>query len=368
MPIKYISQENIKKYKNKTCFLRVDFNEKMGEEKNSYRFKATLPTIKFLLENNVKIVIASHRGRYGENPFSLKPFHKILEEKLNTSIKFFDKIPEPEKIIETQEKIILLENLRFYKEEEKNNSKFAKKIASLADFYVNEAFSVSHRKNASMTKITRFLPSFGGLHLQKELQNLDKIKKDFNHPFTLILGGAKTKDKVAVIKKFWNKIDNLLLGGGPANTFLEAKGINTENSVKEEKMIKKIKKYIGSEKTNLPEDFKKENNKILDIGGKTVKKYSEIIKTSKTIIWNGPMGLFEKEKFEEGTKEIWKAVLENKKSHTVIGGGETVSSFKLISETGDYNLPENIFISTGGGAVLTYLADKKMPGLKSLKK
>jgi phosphoglycerate kinase len=368
MPIKYISQENIKEYKNKTCFLRVDFNEKRGEEKNSYRLKATLPTINFLLENNIKIIIASHRGRHGNNPPSLKPFQQILEEKLNTSIKFFDEIPKSEEVIETQEKIVLLENLRFYKEEEKNNSKFAKKIASLADFYVNEAFSVSHRKNASVAKITRFLPSFGGLHLQKELQNLDKVKKDFNRPFTLILGGAKIKDKIGVIKKFWNKIDNLLLGGGPANTFLEAKGIDTEDSIKEEKMIKKIKKYVDSKKINFPEDFKKENKQILDIGEKTIKKYSEIIKTSKTIIWNGPMGLFEKNFFGEGTKEIWKAVLKNKESHTVIGGGETISSLRLIPEITDYNLPENIFISTGGGAMLTYLADKKMPGLKALKK
>ncbi|KXB07778.1 hypothetical protein AKJ56_02395 [candidate division MSBL1 archaeon SCGC-AAA382N08] len=365
MPIKYI-EDNIREYEGKTCFLRIDLNEEKGEGEKSYRLKTALPTINFLLENKVKILIASHRGRYGKNPLSLKPFQKILEEKLDTPVKFIKEIPKD--IKGTEEKVTLLENLRFHKGEEKNDSKFAKKLASLADFYINEAFPVTHRKNASVAKITRFLPSFGGLHLKKEVNNLDKIKESVEPPFTLILGGAKISDKLGVLDNLWEKIDNLALGGGPANTFLEAKGINTGESIKEKEMIKKIKKYVDSEKVNLPDDFKKENGQILDIGKETIKKYSEIIKNSKTIIWNGPMGLFEKEEFSEGTKEIWQAVIGNKESRTVIGGGETASALKLIPKINNYELPENIFLSTGGGAMLAYLANKKLPGIEYLKK
>ncbi len=368
MNIKYISQENIKEYGGKKCLLRLDLNEERGGEEKSHRLKSSLPTINLLLQNDIKTVVVSHRGRYGQNPPSLEPFQRILEEKVNTPVRFFEEIPEAGEIEQTEEKLVLLENLRFYKGEEKNSSRFAKKIAILADFYVNEAFPVCHRKNASMGKITRFLPSFGGLHLQKEVKNLDKIKENFKPPFTLILGGAKVSDKLGVIKNFWEKIDYLLLSGGPANTFLEVKGIDTGESIKEERMMKKIRKYADSEKVHLPDDFKKEDSQILDIGEKTINKYSEIISQSKTIVWNGPPGLFEKERFSEGTKKIWKAILQNKESHTVVGGGETVSSLKLIPEIIDYELPENIFLSTGGGAMLNYLADKKMPGLKALRR
>jgi len=364
--IKYLNDTNIKKYINRTAFLRIDLNAKKGQEKNFFRLQKVIPTIKKLIENQSRIIIAAHRGRYNENPPSNKIFQKIIQEKINKKVAFI-KETNPELIKEKIEKkktsIILLENLRMNKNEQSNDIKYAQKLSKLAQFYINDAFPVCHRKNASVTKITRFLPSFGGLELQKEIEKLTNFKENPQKPFTLIIGGKKTKSKLATIKNLWDKIDNLLLGGGPANTFLFERGIDIKNSIYDKNSVKKIKPFSIADKTFVPVDYKTSDGKILDIGKETSKIYADMIKKSKTIIWNGPMGLFEKEKFAEGTKKIWNAIVKNQKANTVIGGGETVSSKKLINK----NIPKNVFLSTGGGAMLTFLANKKMPGINALK-
>ncbi len=364
--IKYLNNIDIKKYINKTAFLRIDLNAKEGEEENFFRLQRVIPTIKKLIENQSPVIIAAHRGRYNENPPSNKPFQKIIQEKIKEKVAFI-KETQPdqikEKIKEKKTSVILLENLRMNKKEQENDTKYAEKLSQLAQFYINDAFPVCHRKNASVTKITHFLPSFGGLGLQKEIEKLTKFKKNPKPPFTLIIGGKKTKSKLATIKNLWNKIDNLLLGGGPANTFLFQRGVDIKNSIYDKNSVKKIKPFSMADKTFVPVDYKTSDGKILDIGEETSRIYTDIIKESKTIIWNGPMGLFEKEKFEKGTKKIWNAIINNQKANTVIGGGETVNSKKLT----DKDIPKNIFLSTGGGAMLTFLANKKMPGINALK-
>ena len=367
MSIKYISDKNLKNLEGKTCLLRIDLNAKKNEEKEYYRLQVIIPTIQKLLNYNIKVVLISHQGRYGKNPSSLEPFAEIISKKINTEVKFIKHFSGAgEEINKNNSKIFLLENLRFYKEEQENSKDFAKKLADLADFYVNDAFPVCHRKNASVVEITRFLPSFGGLHLQKELEILERVIKNPEHPLTLILGGIKTSDKLGVLKNLWDKIDNLLLGGGPANTFLEEQGIDTGNSVKNDSVKNEIQNYATSDKIFVPVDYKIEENQISDIGEKTAQIYADVIQNSKTIIWNGPMGKFEEKKFSEGTKSIWQAILKNKDACIIVGGGETVSSIKLLPD--HHPLSANLFLSTGGGAMLAYLAGEEMPGLKALNK
>lgn len=369
MKINYINKENLKKYRNKTCLLRIDLNAKKGNEENFFRIEKIIPTINLLIENNCKVLIAGHRGRFEKETPSNEIFKNIISKKINKEIDFIKEIDPliiKEKIDKSNSNLILLENLRKNKSEEENSKEYAEKLANLADFYVNDSFPVCHRKNASVAEITRFLPSFGGLQLEKEIKNLDYIKENSESPFTLIIGGAKIKNKLSVISNLWNNIDNLLLGGGPANTFLYEKGIDIKKSIFDKEAVSEIKNYLENNKVIIPFDYKFDNDKIFDIGIKTIEKYKEIIRDSKTIVWNGPMGFFEKEEFSYGTKEIWKSILENKTAKTVIGGGETVTSYKLIKDKA--HMSENIFISTGGGAMLYYLANKKLPGIENLKK
>ncbi len=347
------------------------------------RILAVLPTIEFLTGKGAKVVILSHRGRpleqakinsslftlangKGQNSkFSLKPFVKIISKLSDKQIKFIDFKNgfDPNKInkiisVAGGNSIFLLENLRFWPGEEKNNLKFAKKLALLGDFYVNDAFSVSHRANASVTGITKFLPSYAGLLLEKEIKNLSTAIKKPKKPLVVILGGAKISDKIGVIKNFIGKADYFLTGGGIAHNFLLAQGLPIGDSIFEEKTIGFAKKMLKNKKIILPVDYVIENRKILDIGPKTIEKYSKIIKNAKTIIWNGPMGFIEDEKFKKGSEAVAKAILGGK-SFAVIGGGETTGMI--------FNFNKNIFLSTGGGAMLEYLAGEKLPGLEALK-
>ncbi len=263
-----------------------------------------------------------------------------------------------------------MENLRFSPEEEKNDKDFAKLLASLGDIYINDAFAVSHRANASVEAITQFLPSYAGLLLEKEISNLDAVMKKFKKPLVVILGGAKVSDKIGLINNFLKKADYFLIGGAMANTFFVFEGLPVGDSFYEKTRLpagrqgytREITREIGR-KIILPIDVVIYKRRILDIGPETVKKYDEIIKKAKTIIWNGPMGMFEDKKFAKGTEEIAAAILKNKKAKTVIGGGETISALKPKT----YNLKPNIFLSTGGGAMLEYLAGKKLPGIEALK-
>ena len=404
--MKFLNQTVLKKFQGKICLLRVDLNIEKGESlRSSYRLQAVLPTIQSLLKNNISVIILSHRGRPKNKisiqnlneekikknlkinkDLSLKPFAKIISSQIKTPIYFFDifSFLKIKKQILTSKKpfVFLLENLRFFKEEEENDSTLARFLSNLGDFYVNDAFAVSHRENASITKICKYLPSYGGFLMEKEIKNLNQVMKNYEHPFTVILGGAKIKDKLGILNYFQKKADYFLLGGGPANTLLKAKGVNVKKSLVDAEVADQIKSYLSQKKIILPVDFKIKNFQILDIGQKTLLQYQAIIQKSKTIIWNGPVGFFEKKGFEKGTFGIWEAILKNKKAKIiVVGGGETITSLALLVPT-DYrritantsqhksasniNANPRLFLSTGGGAMLEYLSGKKLPGIKAL--
>jgi phosphoglycerate kinase len=364
--INYINPRVLKKFRGKTCILRVDLNVGSGKGKKSLRVEAILPTLRALLRHNIRVVILSHRGRPRKNSraaLSLKSFALILSKELKKKVKFIPGFPG-KKIAENGQ-IFLLENLRFYAGEDKNSSSFAKKLSALGDFYINEAFAFSHRKTASMAAITRYLPSYGGFLLKKEVENLSSLTKKPKRPFVVIIGGAKVGDKLGVISYFWRKADYFLLGSGPAATFFAAQDLPTGESFVDKNSILKVKKFIGSKKLVLPLDVKTKDKQILDIGPETGNHYSELISKAKTIIWNGPLGLFEKREWSGGTKTIWRAILKNRRARIIVGGGETLASLRLITAT--YNLPSNVFLSTGGGAMLEYLSGRKLPGIEALK-
>jgi 3-phosphoglycerate kinase len=391
--MKYLSSLSKKNLANQTCLLRVDFNienaDLYGYEHEltriPLRMERVLPTIKFLIDRGARVVILSHRGRpktqisadsqrksalsQRRSAFTLKPFAKILSKLLKKPVQFidfnlrkFDFLRLGNKIKNSPPgSVFLLENLRFLPDEEKNDKKFAKQLALLGDFYVNDAFSVSHRAHASVVAITQFLPSYIGLALENELKKLNQVVKNPEKPLIIIIGGAKISDKIGVIKNFSKKVNCFLTGGGVANTFLAARGLFIGKSLydKDANAHELLNRY--SRKLILPIDFVIEKDKILDIGPKTIKKYTEIIKSAKTIIWNGPMGYIEDKKFRKGTEEIIKAIMKSR-AFAVIGGGETTSIMSKVK-----GQKSKVFISTGGGAMLEYLAGKKLPGIEALK-
>ncbi len=377
----FLSSLKNKSLSNEICLLRTDFNIKKIND--NLRFVAILPTIEFLINKGAKVVILSHYGRpkkeeirkKKEKNFSLRFTIDFLNKKLKKKISFlnFNNF-ENSNIIKFKNKIkkmpagsiFLLENLRFLPGEEKNEIKLAKNLAALGTLYINDAFSVCHRQNASVVNITKFIPSYAGLLLEKEIKNLDKIYKlTRKGGLVIILGGIKISDKIGLIKNFKNKADYFLIGGGMANTMFVAQGLPIGNSFYESKMILFAKQLLKSNsgKIILPIDTVINNHNILDIGPQTIKKYSEIIKKAKTIIWNGPMGYIEDMKFLNGSKEIIKAITKSR-AFSVIGGGETASvALKVKSQ-----ISKNVFISTGGGAMIEYLTNKKLPGIEALKR
>ncbi len=391
--MKYLKQLKPNQLKNKTCLLRVDLNIE-SPEKDTFRLQAILPTIKFLVKNKAKVVILSHRGRPAplkrgisnfqfpiSKQFSLKPFAKILSRLLGKEVCFVSDFyfSDIRKKIKDSNSgaVFLLENLRFMPGEEKNDSRLAKSLASLGDIFINDAFAVSHRANASVEAITSFLPSYAGLLLEKEINNLGAVMKKFKKPLVIILGGAKISDKIGLINNFLKKADYFLIGGAMANTFFAFQGLPVGDSLCEKIRIDAGITREIARKIILPIDVVIYKRKILDIGPETVKKYNEIIKKAKTIIWNGPMGMFEDKKFVKGTEAIAAAIFENKKAKIVIGGGETIASLKIknsrfhrgFSTKSEQisKIKNNIFFSTGGGAMLEYLAGKKLPGMEALK-
>ena len=381
--------------RDKKILLRLDLNVPLNKEKisDTTRIDKILPTLKFLNEQKAKIIILSHVGRpRGKvlKELSLKPICENLQEQLGLSVKlisqnineiknknFFDKF---------NEKILMLENIRFYAEEEKNDNKFARHLASLGDLYVNDAFSCSHRAHASIVEISKFLPSFSGLQLDLEINALTKITSEITKPITCIIGGSKISTKIEIIKNLIPKFDNIIIVGGMANNFIEYFGHNIGKSIKEKNCAPIIEEIISLSKKEkceitYPEDVlvskdlngsckKKELNEILDdemildIGPKTINKVTNIINSSNTILWNGPAGYFENPNFANGSIEIAKTIINNNKLNkifSVVGGGDTVSLLNSIKAVDGFN-----FVSTAGGAFLEYLEGKKLPGITAL--
>ena len=379
----------------KKVLLRLDLNVPLdnGKITDTTRIDKILPTINFLLKSEAKIIILSHIGRpKGKvvNELTLKPICEDLENKLNENIRLVSKnikeIKSTDLFNDPDEKIIILENLRFYEEEEKNDNDFAKHLTSLADIYVNEAFSCSHRTHASIFEITKFIPSYAGLQLNLEIDALTKITSEIQRPITCILGGSKISSKINIIKNLIVKFDNIIIVGGMANNILKYKGYEIGKSIQENNCNKIIEEIFSlSKKENCkiiyPEDvtvgkgldgsaeIKELNNiskdeLILDIGPKTIKAINLLIEKSSTILWNGPAGYFENPNFAKGSIEIAKKIIEKNKNNTiysVAGGGDTVSLLNSIEATGNFN-----FVSTAGGAFLEYLEGKELPGIKAL--
>jgi phosphoglycerate kinase len=384
------------KLNNKKVLLRLDLNVPLKGETitDTTRIDKILPTIKFLLENNTKIIILSHVGRpKGKivNELSLKPICESLKNKLNENVKLITKnlkeINSEYLFGDTSEKIIMLENLRFYKEEEENNKDFAKHLSSLADIYVNDAFSCSHRAHASIFEITKFLPSYAGLQLQLEINALTKLTLKIKKPITCIIGGSKISTKINIIKNLIPKFDNIVIIGGMANNILKFKGYNIGKSVQEDncnEIIEEIFHLAKKESCKIfyPEDVTVEKNLngygkiknldnvsdddlILDIGPKTIKIIQDLIEKSKTILWNGPAGYFENPNFAKGSFAIAKKIIEKNKTnslYSVAGGGDTVALLNNLNAINSFN-----FVSTAGGAFLEYLEGKELPGIKALK-
>ena len=380
---------------NKKILLRLDLNVPMLGDKitDTTRIDKILPTLKFLISQNVKIIIISHVGRpKGKvvNELSLRPICKDLERKLSENIKLISKnikeINSKDLFNSDDEKIVMLENIRFYPEEEKNNQEFAKHLATLADIYVNEAFSCSHRAHASIHEITKFLPSFSGLQLNLEVDALKKITSKIKKPITCIIGGSKVSTKINIIKNLIPKFDNIIIVGGMANNIIKYRGNNIGKSLQEENSDQIIKEIFSlSEKENCkiiyPQDVIVGKNlhgtpqikelseissdeMILDIGPKTINLINKIIDESNTILWNGPAGYFENPSFANGSIEIAKKIIENNKSnqiYSVAGGGDTVSLLNSLNSINNFN-----FVSTAGGAFLEYLEGKELPGIKAL--
>ena len=380
---------------NKKILLRLDLNVPLLGDKitDTTRIDKILPTLKFLISQNAKIIIISHVGRpKGKvvNELSLRPICKDLEIKLSQNVKLisknFKEIVSKDLFNSDDEKIVVLENIRFYPEEEKNDQQFAKHLATLADIYVNDAFSCSHRAHASIHEITNFLPSYSGLQINLEVNALKKITSEIKKPITCIIGGSKVSTKINIIKNLIPKFDNIIIVGGMANNIIKYMGNNIGKSLHEENSNLIIEEIFAlSNKQNCkiiyPKDvvvaenlngspINKElnevspNEMILDIGLKTIKIINETIDSSKTILWNGPAGYFENPSFANGSIKIAKKIIENNKSnkvYSVAGGGDTVSLLNSLNATKDFD-----FVSTAGGAFLEYLEGKELPGIKAL--
>ncbi|ERN52145.1 phosphoglycerate kinase [Alkalihalophilus pseudofirmus] len=379
--------------KGKKVFCRVDFNVPMkdGEITDETRIRAALPTIEFLVEKGAKVILASHLGRpKGEvvEELRLTPVAARLGELLGKDVKKVDEAhgAEAEAAANSLQDgdVLLLENVRFYAGEEKNDPELAKAFASLADVYVNDAFGAAHRAHASTEGIAKHIPAVAGLLMEKELDVLGKALSNPERPFTAIIGGAKVKDKIGVIDNLLEKVDNLIIGGGLAYTFVKAQGHEVGKSLLEEDKIDLAQSFMDKAKEKgvkfyMPEDvvvaddFSEEANtevvdidsipadwEALDIGPKTRDTYRSVIEESKLVIWNGPMGVFELSVFANGTKAVADA-LATSDAYSVIGGGDSAAAVEK------FDLADKMsHISTGGGASLEFMEGKQLPGVVAL--
>lgn len=368
--MRLLSKLDLKKHMGEICLLRVDLNVEKEEIKDNFRLQSVLPTIQYLLKNNIRIVMMSHRGRPDgpDGALSLSSFVPFIALKTKRSIDFIAayRLSAIEKaVLKSTADIILLENLRFFTGEETNDPSFAKALARLGDFYVNDAFAVSHRKNASVAAITRFIPSYAGLLMEEEIARLSAVATRPTHPFLMIIGGAKISDKLNMLERFIKKADAVLVGGGLANTFFAAQRFPLGKSLVDWYSIPLVRKLFKTGKIVLPIDTVVKNTQVLDIGPKTAELFAEYIQKAKTVIWAGPPGYFAISGCENGTRAVWRAVLANKKAGIVVGGGETTAALRRYFKR--TKVPSNIFVSTGGGAMLEFLAGKKLPGIEALR-
>ena len=390
MKIKSIREADVK---DKVVLLRVDFNVPIekGEVKDDIRMRRALPTIEHLLKENAKIVIMSHLGRpKGKTvkELMLDPVAKQLGKLIGKSVKKLDQCvgDEVEKAIKKMNPgdVILLENTRFYKEEEECEEKLCKQLAALGDIYVNDSFGTAHRKHASTYGIAKHIPAYAGFLIEKEVEKLSQLMKNVKKPLTIIIGGAKIDTKIGLIQNFLPKADYFLVGGGLANTFLAGAGFDVAESLYEpekvelareimmevealrEKLILPVDVIVADEigdnvrTLDIPVEDVMGNMKILDIGTKTIAKFAEIIGKSKTVVWNGPIGLYEYAPFRRGTAQIGDAITENKELDTIIGGGDTLDAIRMLG----FEEEEFTHVSTGGGAMLAFLEGGTLPGIE----
>ncbi len=391
--MKSIQSKNLNLNKKK-ILIRLDLNVPLNGKKiiDTNRIDKIIPTLNFLLKNNANIIILSHVGRpKGRvvNELSLEPIREHLIKKLHKKIILINENINKIKVENFFNKdcnIIMLENLRFYREEEDDDLDFAKSLAKLADIYVNEAFSCSHRKHASVHSITDFLPSYSGIQFELEVNSLKKITENIKHPISCIIGGSKISTKISVIKNLIKKFENIIFVGGMANNVLKFKNYQIGKSIYEKNCNNIISEIFDLSKKNnckiiYPSDVctgKDLNDKstvknigeissedmILDIGPKTINLIKETINNTNTILWNGPAGYFENPEFSVGSKEIAKKIIERKKQnkiYCVSGGGDTVAVLNAIGLVNDFD-----FVSTAGGAFLEFLEGKELPGIKAL--
>lgn len=386
-------------FRDKKVLVRVDFNVPLNEDfviTDSTRIDAAIPTVKKILKEGGSAILMSHLGRPKEGPeekFSLKHLIGYLSESLGVKVKFADdcigiSAIEHAKGLQAGE-VLLLENLRFYKEETKGDKAFAEKLASLGNVYMNDAFGTAHRAHASTAIIAEFFPEdkMFGYIMENEVKSIDKVLNQAQKPFTAILGGAKVSGKIEILNNLLSKVDNLIVGGGMMFTFIQAKGGQIGKSMVEDELLEvALNTYKTAEDlgvnlsiptdTIIADSFSNDaNTKLssvenipdewmgLDIGPETIKTFTDIIENSKTILWNGPMGVFEMENFSAGTKAIAEAVARatEKGAFTLIGGGDSVAAINK------YGLKDKVsYVSTGGGAMLEYIEGKELPGVKAI--
>src|SRR3989344_6847013 len=374
--VSYLSRAHLKDLQG-TALVRLDFNA----QDDAWRIRAAIPTVRLLAEAAQKVIVVSHRGRpapikivrgkpQGFNPsLSLRRDRAILERFLGRKVIFvpyfaFPKIRDAVRRAPPHS-VLLLENMRMFPGEKTNDRAFAKNLASLADFYVNNAFANSHRAHASMSAVAKFLPSYAGLELEREIESLSQVMKHPKHPLVFLLGGSKARYKLGMLRYFSRTASWFLLGGGAANTLFRLKKIDIKQSLVENspEHEKELKKFLHSKKVILPIDYQWHKDRIVDIGPRNVRLFRQKIAGARTIVWSGPMGWIEHKTFDRGNKEIAEAVAANRHAFSLTGGGETVPVLQKHRLEGKFS-----FISTGGGAMLDFLAGKKLPGIEALKR
>lgn len=387
-------------FSQKKAVIRVDFNVPLNEEfevTDNTRIKAAIPTLKKILKDGGSIVLMSHLGRPKEGPtdkYSLKHIVKEVSNLLGTEIKFADDCISEKAFQQSSSlkpgEVLLLENLRFHKEEEKGNEVFAQKLSKHGNIYVNDAFGTAHRAHASTAVMAQFFEPPNkcfGYVMAHEISSIDKVLNKSEKPFTAIIGGAKVSDKIMIIEQLMNKADNIIIGGGMAFTFVKAMGGNIGKSLCEDDRLETAKQLLDKAKAKgiaihipvdavIADDFSNDANTKevditqipegwmgLDIGSNSIKQFGEVIKKSKTILWNGPMGVFEMSNFEKGTKQAAYDIAEATKgaAFSLIGGGDSVAAINK------YNLADQVsYVSTGGGALLEYIEQGTLPGIKAI--